>query len=108
MAGGNTTVPQPIDLLLRLENISADIARLKQRVRYAQTADACPLRSERVAADKSRGVPSREAIRRILYGEPNLLQSVCNVYMQDFLCLGYPLPPGCVVTPKRPSGLHVR
>ena len=32
--------------------------------------------------------------------EPALIQSLCNVYMQDFVCLGYPLPTGCELLPS--------
>lgn len=101
--GGNTSVPQPVDLLLRLESLDADIERLKHAVGYRQ-ADTCPLRSERVAADKPRGVPSQPSLRALLESDPALLQDVCNVYMQDYLCLGYPLPRGCeVIPPGRPT-----
>ena len=101
--GGNTSVPQPVDLLLRLESLDDDIERLKRAVGYRQ-ADTCPLRSERVAADKPRGVPSQPSLRALLEADPALLQDVCNVYMQDYLCLGYPLPRGCEVIPsRRPS-----
>ena len=98
--GGNTSVPQPIDMLLRLESISEDLATLKAAVGYgAATADLCPLREERVAAQKPRGVPSAAALRALLEQDPALMQTVCNIYMQDFVCLGYPLPAACKLEP---------
>ena len=97
-------MPQPVDTLLRLESISADLARFKREVGYAR-ADKCPLRSERVASDKPRAVPTSARIRRLLEAEPALLQSVCNVYIQDFLCLWYPLPPACESVPRAASTL---
>ena len=100
--GGNTTVPQPVDMLLRLETLPADVAALKAAVGYA-TADACPLKSERVAAQKPRAVPASPRVRQMLEAEPGLLQAVCNVYVQDFVCLGYPLPPACQLVPPRAS-----
>ena len=36
----------------------------------------------------------------MLAREPALLQSICNVYMQDFVCLGYELPAGCELLPR--------
>ena len=50
----------------------------------------------------ARAVPAATALRALLLEAPSLLQSVCNVYMQDYLCLGYPLPPGCEVLPPMP------
>ena len=102
--GGNTSVPQPIDLLLRLETLSQDLATLKAAVGYgAATADVCPLKAERVAAQKPRGVPSAAALRTLLEHDPALMQTVCNIYMQDFVCLGYPLPAACKLLPPRAS-----
>ncbi len=99
--GGNTSSRHDIELLLRLESLSEDMRSLKRAVRYGKREDACPLRVERSASDKPRAVPSRSALWRLLEEEPSLLQSVCNVYMQDFICLGYPLPRGCELQPPR-------
>jgi hypothetical protein len=100
--GGNTSVPQPIDLLLRLETLDHDLATLKTAVGYgAATADVCPLKAERVAAQKPRGVPSAAVLRTLLEHDPALMQAVCNIYMQDFVCLGYPLPSACKLLPPR-------
>ena len=97
-------MPQPVDLLLRLETIQADLDRFKRAVGYSGR-DACPLRSERVASQKPAAVPTGGLVRRLLASQPALLQSVCNIYIQDFLCLGYPLPEGCDVAPRAPSTL---
>ena len=97
--GGNTSVPQPLDLLLRLETLADDLPALKRRVGYT-AADACPLKTERAASQKPRAVPHAVSIGLLLRDEPGLLQSVCNVYMQDFVCLGYPLPKGCELLPR--------
>ena len=80
-------MPQPLDLLLRLESIEEDLAALKRAVGYA-AADVCPLKEERVAAQKPRGVPAKPALLALLAREPALMQAVCNIYIQDFLCLG--------------------
>ena len=95
-------MPQPLDLLLRLESIEEDLAALKRAVGYA-AADVCPLKEERVAAQKPRGVPAKPALLALLAREPALMQAVCNVYIQDFLCLGYPLPAACRVEPPPPA-----
>ena len=56
-----------------------------------------------MASEKPRGAPAPKALRAVLNAAPELLQAVCNVFMQDFLCLGYPLPEGCDVEPAAMS-----
>ena len=36
---------------------------------------------------------------KLLEEEPALMQSLCNVYIQDFICLGYHLPEACNLLP---------
>jgi len=99
--GSNTSVPQPIDLLLRLESLERDLQALKRAVGYPpHQQDACPLKTERSASQKPRAVPTASVLNVLLVEEPALLQSLCNVYMQDFVCLGYPLPTGCDLLPS--------
>jgi hypothetical protein len=99
--GGNASSPHPIDMLLRLETLDADLRLLKKRVGYGDTRDACPLKTERAAATKPRAVPTATLLLSLLRDEPELLQSLCNVYIQDFVCLGYALPDGCELLPPR-------
>ena len=99
--GGNTSSPHPIDLLLRLETLDDDVRRLKRRVGYGSTDDKCPLKTERRSSDKPKAVPAAGRLRELFADEPDLLQSVCNVYMQDFICLGYELPKACELLPRR-------
>ena len=100
--GANTSVPQPVDLLLRLESLSDDVQTLKRAVGY-RGDERCPLKQERAAAEKPRGAPAPNALRAVLAAAPELMQSICNVFIQDFLCLGYPLPDGCAVEPEAPA-----
>ena len=100
--GGNTSRPRQLDMLLRLESLSADLGALKRRVGYAED-DKCPLRRERSAEEKPAAVPRAGSLRSLLVNVPGLLQSVCNIYMQDYICLGYPLPSGCELLPAEAS-----
>ena len=104
--GANTSVPQPVDLLLRLESLSDDVQTLKRAVGY-NGDERCPLKQERAAAEKPRGAPAPNALRAVLAAAPELMQSICNVFIQDFLCLGYPLPDGCAVEPEAPAARQV-
>ena len=97
--GGATSVSQPLDLLLRLESLPTDINDLKKAINFTE-AEHCPLKTERAARDKPLTVPHASILRQLLHAERSLLQSVCNIYMQDFLCLGYELPSGCEWLPR--------
>ena len=90
---------QPLDLLLRLESLPTDINDLKKAINFTE-AEHCPLKTERAARDKPLTVPHASILRQLLHAERSLLQSVCNIYMQDFLCLGYELPSGCEWLPR--------
>jgi hypothetical protein len=65
---------------------------LKRRVGYS-AQDTCPLGKERSQGEKPASVPSQRAVRERL--APPMLQTVCDILMVDFVCLGYSLPPGC-------------
>lgn len=103
--GGNTSVPQPVDRLLHLESLNSDLQAFKVAIGYLQR-DTCPLKAERVASDKPHAVPNAETIHYMLQEDPSLLQAVCNIYMQDFVCLGYELPEGCVLEPMRDTNVQ--
>jgi hypothetical protein len=62
----------------------------------------CPLGKERSQKEKPASVPTQRAVRRSL--NPPLLQTVCDILMIDFVCLGYSLPPGCELQRRRAEG----
>ena len=55
----------------------------------------CPLGRENDAAGKNKMVVGKEDFQRVLKEYPSLMQRVCTVYIQDYLCLGFPLPAEC-------------
>ena len=90
--------------MLRLEHLASDLDSLKTRLGWygadgPSKRESCPLTTERSATEKAIAVPRAPSLRALLAEEPALLQSVCNIYMQDFVCLGYPLPDGCELLP---------
>ena len=109
--GGNTSVPRPLDFLLRLESLASDLDVLKTYVSYNGDGagggkgeggrGSCPLHTERSASEKPPAVPRPPVLLELLAEDAALLQSVCNIYMQDFICLGYPLPKGCKLLPAK-------
>jgi len=92
--GGNTSTPQPIDMLLRLETLHDDIEAFKKAVGYDQE-EVCPLGRERIEGDKPRAVPTKRQLRQLVDENPRLLQAICDILIQDYVCLGYELPNGC-------------
>jgi hypothetical protein len=94
--GGNTSVPHSLDMILHLETLDADLSELKRRVGFHQP-EVCPMKKERVAASKEPSVPTASDLRQLLHEEPTLMRSLCNVYVQDFICLGYRVPAECAV-----------
>ena len=57
----------------------------------------------RSASEKPPAVPDRGWLRAVLAGTPGLLQSICNICMQDFICSDSATrePEGCELLPAR-------
>ena len=55
----------------------------------------CPLGRENEGARKAKLPVRKEDFVRVLREAPSLTQRLCTVYIQDYLCLGYSLPPEC-------------
>ena len=104
-----------LDFQLRLNNVSADLERLRRVMRYRQpenasaTAWKCALGRENSVEGKRLPL-SKQEFEAILRADSALVQRLCTVYFQDFVCLGYPLPPsaraaassrGCRRRPRR-------
>lgn len=52
--------------------------------------------SKATAADLARmGFPEYSLLKAVLEADDSLVVAICNIFMQDYLCLGYPLPPAC-------------
>ena len=89
-----------LDFQLRLNNVSADLERLRRVMRYRQpenasaTAWKCALGRENSVEGKRLPL-SKQEFEAILRADSALVQRLCTVYFQDFVCLGYPLPPEC-------------
>ena len=63
--------------------------------RNASTLWKCPLGRENDGAAKATLAVTKADFHAALRQQPSLLQRLCTVYMQDFLCLSFPLPPEC-------------
>ena len=55
----------------------------------------CPLGRENAVENKGKLALGKADFLAVLAKHPNLVQRLCTVYFQDFICLGFPLPPEC-------------
>ena len=88
-----------LDFQIRLQNVSTDLEALGETISYPRHRNTsvwkCPLGRENDAAGKARLVVGKSDFKATLTANPALMQRVCSVYIQDFLCLGFPLPAEC-------------
>jgi len=88
-----------IDFQLKLTNISSDLDRLRAKIDYPfqgnQSRWKCPLGRENDAAAKAKLVVSKDDYLYTFAKHPELVQRLCTVYIQDYLCLGFQLPLEC-------------
>lgn len=106
-----------LDFQIRLSNASTDLERLRRRISYAHPsvlhkteqshalpsaaagngsiAWKCALGRENDEASKARLAISKDDFVAVLRRHPALTQRLCTVYIQDFLCFGFPLPLEC-------------
>lgn len=84
---------------IRLSNATIDLEMLGREIGYPRHHNTsvwkCPLGRENDAAGKAKLVVNKEDFKATLAAHPSLMQRVCTVYIQDFLCLGFPLPAEC-------------
>ena len=93
-----------LDFQIRLSNVTTDLEALGKTIHYTTSHKKnhnttsvwkCPLGRENDAAGKNKMVVGKEDFQRVLKEYPSLMQRVCTVYIQDYLCLGFPLPAEC-------------
>ena len=94
-----------LDYQIRLSNVTTDLEGLGRHIKYQRTAVTpatrnnsvwkCPLGRENDAAGKAKLVVGKEHFVATLRENPSLTQRLCTVYIQDYLCLGFPLPAEC-------------
>eukprot|EP00004_Rigifila_ramosa_P004815 TRINITY_DN1527_c4_g1_i7.p3 TRINITY_DN1527_c4_g1~~TRINITY_DN1527_c4_g1_i7.p3 ORF type:complete len:135 (-),score=25.23 TRINITY_DN1527_c4_g1_i7:129-533(-) len=90
--------PTPLHFLLHTETMTADLLALHSLLlgTNGTSTPTCPLQQRRIASLKLRPLPPTELVEELLTGRPDLLRRLCAVYIQDFLCFGYKLPPACL------------
>lgn len=94
----NAGVSAELDLVLKLEEIDADLSSFFENVRGANsTGDNCTLVPSNVQACKPQAgsIPTSEDILEELQLMPELVEELCLIYAQDFVCFDYELPDAC-------------
>ena len=88
-----------LDFQIRLSNVATDLETLAGFIKYHPVGNTsawkCPLGRENDVASKARLPISKDDFVAALAKHPSLIRRLCTVYIQDFLCLGYVLPPEC-------------
>ena len=86
-----------VDVIVRLEELDDGLNELTSQT---QADDSlwrnCSLSDDNSADDKPDGVPSESAIVSVLEDNDELMQKLCLILAQDYLCFDYDLPKACV------------
>ena len=45
--------------------------------------------------NQSGAARKKKAVRALVENDPGVMEAVCTIYAQDYVCLGYPVPPVC-------------
>uniref|UniRef100_A0A7S0P0U9 Uncharacterized protein n=1 Tax=Calcidiscus leptoporus TaxID=127549 RepID=A0A7S0P0U9_9EUKA len=89
------------DFQIRMQNLSADLERLGQQIEYSSALRRngsvwkCALGRENEAGKKAKMPISKADFEGALTRHAGLVQRLCTVYMQDYVCLGFTLPLEC-------------
>lgn len=86
-----------IDKILKLENIDADVSDFLSSIGHNSTKDSCTLTPTNVQACKPQisELPSSHDVLEELSSMPELVEDLCLIYAQDFVCFDYELPDAC-------------
>lgn len=88
-----------VGMQINLNNLSHDLEQLGQLLGYPPQGNhsvwKCPLGRENDGSAKAKMFVTKEDFLMTLANHPDLVQRLCTVYIQDILCMGFPLPREC-------------
>lgn len=88
-----------LDVQVKLSNLTQDLGHMASMISYPRQANdsvwKCPLGHENDVTSKTVLPVTKNDFVETLQRFPSLVQRLCTVYIQDFICLGFPLPPEC-------------
>lgn len=93
----NVGQAQNISEVIKLESQDEDLEMLSQLVRGSGSTGSCSLTPDNVAACKptKNVLPTSAEIEAALNASSDLMETLCLVYAQDFICFDYDLPAAC-------------
>ena len=85
-----------VDVVVRLEELDDGLNELTSQTEADDSLwRNCSLSDDNSADDKPGGVPSESAIVAVLEENDDLMQKLCLMLAQDYLCFDYDLPEAC-------------
>ncbi|KAL1530657.1 hypothetical protein AB1Y20_001557 [Prymnesium parvum] len=88
-----------LDFQIKIPNVTQDLERLGHMIKYRPQTNhsvwKCPLGRENDGATKAKFHVNKQDFLNVLANHPSLVQRLCTVYIQDYLCLGFALPAEC-------------
>lgn len=94
-AAGTSKTHGPLVAVARLEDEDYGLRMLEGNV--SKTAQACNLDHKNTYEEKAKqGLPTKDEMHAILRMHTELMQTLCLVYAQDFVCFDYDLPEACL------------
>lgn len=81
-----------LDTVIRLEELDDGLTELANKLGHTQT---CSMGDSNSASNKPGGLPSESQTMAILKQIPSLMEDLCLIYAQDFICFDYDLPDEC-------------
>lgn len=83
--------------LVRLEELDEGLDQMVDELKVQQGGSYknCTMKDSNDASDKPGGLPSEAEMVAVLEKDDALMQRLCKVYAQDYICFGYELPDSC-------------
>lgn len=83
-----------LDVVVGVDELTKGLDAVAARANFTRR---CAVKPENVGSGKPGTLPTKGDFMDVLVGNASLLQTVCDVYAQDFICFGLPMPVGCEV-----------
>uniref|UniRef100_A0A7S4JMQ5 Sulfotransferase domain-containing protein n=1 Tax=Odontella aurita TaxID=265563 RepID=A0A7S4JMQ5_9STRA len=83
-----------LDAIIKIENSKSGLERIGSLVNH-RISEHCSLQQSNLDEKKPGGVPSSKEILTVIRENDDIMRELCLIYIQDYICLDYELPPGC-------------
>lgn len=90
----NKGISDPIDVIIQIENSNSGLAKVSTHAHHGKS-NHCSLKESNSAVTKPKGIPSSRDIFKVINEDNSIIRELCLIYIQDYICLDYDLPPAC-------------